>query len=39
LQDRHPQWIRRSLEAIERVANLWQVMGIPFPVAALGECL
>lgn len=39
LQDRHPQWIQRSLEAIERVANLWQVMGIPFPVAELGECL
>ena len=39
LQDRHPQWIRRSLEAIERVAGLWQAMGIPFPVAELGECV
>jgi hypothetical protein len=39
LQDRHPQWIQRSLEAIERVADLWRLMGIPFPVAELGECL
>lgn len=39
LQDRHPQWMRRSLEAIERVAGLWRLMGIPFPVAELGECL
>jgi hypothetical protein len=39
LQDRHPQWIQRSLEAIERVASLWRTLGIPFPVAELGECL
>ncbi len=39
LQDRHPQWLPRSLEAIERVAGLWRLMGIPFPLAELGECL
>jgi hypothetical protein len=36
---RHPQWIQRRLEAIERVADLWRGMGISFPVAELGECL
>lgn len=39
LQDRHPQWIQRSLEAIERVAALWRLVGIPFPVAELGQCV
>ncbi len=39
LQDRHPQWIERSHEAIERVASLWRLMDIPFPLAELGECL
>lgn len=39
LQGRHPQWIQRSAEAIERVANLWRLMGIPFPAAELGGCL
>jgi hypothetical protein len=39
LQDRHPQWIQRSFEAIERVAALWRALGIPFPAAELGECL
>jgi hypothetical protein len=39
LQDRHPQWMQRSREAIERVGNLWRLMGIPFPAAELNECL
>lgn len=39
LQDRHPQWMARSLEAIERVAGLWRSMGIPFPASELSECL
>ncbi len=39
LQDRHPQWMQRSLEAVERVANLWRLMGIPFPVSELNDCL
>jgi len=39
LQERHPQWIQRSLEALERVANLWRLMGIPFPLEELSECL
>jgi hypothetical protein len=39
LQDRHPQWVQRSLEAVERVAGLWQSMGLAFPAAELGECL
>lgn len=39
LQDRHPQWLQRSGEAIARVGNLWRLMGIPFPAAELNECL
>lgn len=39
LRDRHPQWLQRSLEAVERVASLWRSMGIPFPEAELGECV
>ncbi len=39
LQARHPQWMQRSLEAIERVADLWRRMGLSFPVAELEECL
>jgi hypothetical protein len=39
LQDRHPQWLQRSREAIERVGGLWRSMGIPFPAAELNECL
>ncbi len=39
LQERHPQWMQRSQEAVERVGNLWRQMGIPFPVAELSECL
>jgi hypothetical protein len=39
LQDRHPQWMQRSREAIERVGNLWRRMGIPFPADELNECL
>jgi hypothetical protein len=39
LHDRHPQWMQRSLEAMERVGMLWRLMGIPFPAAELNECL
>jgi hypothetical protein len=39
LQDRHPQWMQRSHEAIERVGVVWRMMGIPFPAAELNECL
>ncbi len=39
LQHRHPQWMHRSREAIERIAGLWQRMGLPFPAAELEECL
>jgi hypothetical protein len=39
LQDRHPQWLQRSREAIERVEHVWRLMGIPFPAAELNECL
>jgi hypothetical protein len=39
LQDRHPQWLQRSREAIDRVGALWRLMGIPFPTAELNECL
>jgi hypothetical protein len=39
LKERHPQWLQRSREAIERVGVLWRLMGIPFPAAELNECL
>jgi hypothetical protein len=39
LHSRNPQWAQRSLEAIERVGNLWRSMGIAFPDAQLSECL
>ncbi len=39
LQDRHPDWMQLSLEAIGRVERLWRRMGITFPTAEVGECL
>ncbi len=39
LQDLHPEWLHRSLDAIERVGSLWQRMGLAFPGAELDECL
>lgn len=35
LHARHPQWIRRSEEAMERVAAVWRLVGLPFPAAEL----
>jgi hypothetical protein len=35
---RHPEWIKRSLRAMERVAAVWELVGLEFPVAELSEC-
>ena len=32
---RHPQWVQRSEEAMERVAAVWRLVGLPFPAAEL----
>lgn len=39
LLPRHPQWMARSQEAIERVGDFWRQMGLPFPVDELSEGL
>jgi hypothetical protein len=39
LQERHPQWMRDSSAAINRVADLWRRTGTVFPTAELHECL
>jgi hypothetical protein len=36
--ERHPQWSRRSKEAMERVAAVWHLVGLPFPAAELQRC-
>ena len=35
---KHPQWIGRSEEALERVAAVWRLVGLPFPSAELQRC-
>jgi len=37
LRNRHPDWVKRAQPAIERVAAVWQGVGIPFPTAELME--
>jgi len=37
LRQRHPQWIARSQEAVERVGDFWRQMNMPFPAAELNE--
>jgi hypothetical protein len=38
LDERHPQWIKRGDEALERVAAVWGLVGLPFPSAELAQC-
>jgi hypothetical protein len=38
LDSRHPQWIKRGDEALERVAAVWRLVGIPFPSDELAQC-
>jgi hypothetical protein len=35
---RHPTWLARSEEAIERVASVWRLAGLTLPVRELREC-
>jgi hypothetical protein len=37
-RERHPDWIVRSEEAMQRVAAVWRLMDLPFPHQALAEC-
>jgi len=39
LVDRHPSWLRRSEEAMNRVLAVWQLVGLTFPLTELQECL
>jgi len=39
MNQRYPQWLKRSQEAIERVAAVWQLMDLPFPLDEIGQCL
>jgi len=38
LDGRHPEWVERSRQALERVASVWQLVGLRFPHAELLEC-
>ncbi len=35
---RHPDWIHKSERVIQRVAELWQRVGLPFPLDEVNEC-
>lgn len=35
---RHPDWIRKSEPVMQRVADLWQRVGLPFPLEEINEC-
>ena len=37
-REKHPDWIERSRPALQRVAALWQRVGIPFPLEQVEEC-
>jgi len=36
--EKHPEWVARSAVAIERVAAVWQLVGIRFPTQAVLLC-
>jgi hypothetical protein len=35
---KHPQWVGRAEEAMQRVAAVWSLVGLPFPTAELRLC-
>jgi hypothetical protein len=37
-RQRHGEWIERARPALQRVATLWERMGIPFPLEEVEEC-
>jgi hypothetical protein len=37
-RQRHADWVRRAQPALQRVAVLWQRVGIPFPLEQVEEC-
>lgn len=34
----HPRWIERAQPAVERVAGVWKLVGIPFPAQEIAAC-
>ena len=37
-RERHPEWIKRAEPALQRVAGLWERVGIALPLGELAEC-
>ncbi|WP_029922908.1 hypothetical protein [Nevskia soli] len=37
-RQRHPDWVERAAPALQRVAALWERIGIPFPLQEMAEC-
>ena len=37
-RQRHPEWIKRSQPAIERIAAAWKLVGLSFPADGIGVC-
>ena len=37
-RNRHPQWHQKAEQAIQRVAGVWRVAGLVFPVDEIMEC-
>ena len=37
-RQRHPDWLKQSEPVIRRVADLWQRVGLPFPLDEVMEC-
>ena len=37
-RQRHPDWIERSAPTLQRVAALWERVGISFPLQEMAEC-
>ncbi len=37
LRQRHPDWMERAAPVVERVAGIWQQMGLPFPLEQIQE--
>lgn len=38
LLERHPEWLARSEEALQRVDAVWRTCGVAFPIAKVSNC-
>jgi hypothetical protein len=38
LSERHPNWVARAQQAIDRVEGVWSLVGMPFPREQVLEC-